>query len=182
MTTAEIAEIWLPITDFAGLYEVSNLGRVRSLDARVRTYQGIGTRVRKGRVLKLKLQNGGYQIVLLSKSSVVRTFTVHRLVASAFLAKPNGVSDLTVNHRDFDKTNNRVENLEWVSQSENLGHSGRAGRMIRANVTKLTEDDVRDIRRRLAAGETLVSIGQAYGVAHTAIYKIKAGLRWKHIT
>lgn len=175
-------ERWHSVAGFGSLYEAGDRGHVRSLDLEVRNTT-VSTRLRKGRILKTKVPNHGYPMVALSKDGVVTYHLVHRLVAEAFCPKPECVdpAKLTVNHKNFNKLDNRAENLEWVTQSDNLSHSGRAGRMIRANVTKLTEDDVRVIRKRLAAGETLSAIAQDYGVAHTAIYKIKAGLRWRHV-
>lgn len=114
-------EVWKPIECYE-YYEVSNLGRVRSLDRFV-TQKKDGTeyaRLMKGRLLKPRLQNGGYLVVWLCSNGVSRAVTVHRLVALAFLGDSNG---LDVNHKNGDKQDNRLENLEYVSRRVNIDHS-----------------------------------------------------------
>lgn len=113
-------EIWKDITGYEGYYQVSNKGRVRSLDRKVECFHGRKA-TRLGQIRKQSRNNGGYCCVVLSKNSKHKTFDVHRLVAQAFLENPN--PDFEVNHKDGDKTNNDVDNLEWVSRSYNLAHS-----------------------------------------------------------
>lgn len=105
-------EIWKDIDGYEGLYQVSNLGNVRSLNWRKR---GIA------RNLYLKKQNRGYLHVELAKDGKRKAFTVHRLVANAFLENPNGHP--IINHKDENKQNNNVENLEWCSISYNVRYS-----------------------------------------------------------
>lgn len=104
-----MAEIWKPIKGYEGLYEVSNYGRVKSLN-----WNG------KGAVgyMTLRKKNTGYLAVLLSKNGVSKYTLVHRLVATAFI--PNPENEETINHIDEDKTNNRADNLEWCSRAENI--------------------------------------------------------------
>lgn len=166
-------ETWLPVAGYEGLYEVSDLGRVRSLDTRVRTYQG--TRARKGRILNFKPRPDGYRTVSLSRDSKVADFLVHRLVAAAFLPNPTGTRE--INHVDFDRANNRASNLEWCSTRENRAHSKRAGR-IRNGTTKLTPGNVREIRARIAAGHRHIDIAADYGVGANVVGRIKSGQRW----
>lgn len=104
-------EIWRDIKDYEGMYQVSNLGRVKCLDR----IDSAG-RKRYGRILKL-WNSRGYLQVGLSINSKGKKFSVHRLVAQAFIKNPN--NKLEVNHKDEDKTNNRVDNLEWVTSKEN---------------------------------------------------------------
>ena len=118
-------EEWKPIIiekngilyDYTGLYEVSNLGRVRSLD---RTSSD--GRVLKGKILKLRLINNGYLRVGLNKDGRGQIFfRVHRLVATAFVPNPDNLP--VVNHKDEDKSNNCVSNLEWCTQKHNIQYS-----------------------------------------------------------
>ena len=101
-----MAELWKQIEDYEN-YEVSTHGRVRNK--------------RTGRYLKFDLSNCGYYRVTLCKNNKPRKFSVHRLVAQAFVEPVVGKE--LVNHKDSDKTNNRVENLEWVTCSENFIHA-----------------------------------------------------------
>ena len=118
-------EIWKDIEGYEGLYQVSNLGRVRSLN-RI-TNGKFGNRslcLRKGRILKprkISLYTGVY----LSKNGHVKNYTIHRLVAQAFI--PNPQNKLEVNHIDGNKLNNKVDNLEWATRSENEQHAYRTG-------------------------------------------------------
>lgn len=105
-------EIWKDIPGYEGLYQVSNKGSVRSLN------WGNHGFVRN---LYLKKQNRGYRHVELAKNGTKKSFTVHRLVATAFIPNPNNYK--TINHIDEDKTNNSVENLEWCTMSQNMRHT-----------------------------------------------------------
>lgn len=105
-------EVWKDIAGYEGLYQVSNLGNVRSLNWR-------NTKLTKN--LWLKPHNKGYLQVELAKNGTKKSFVVHRLVASAFLENPFGYEE--VNHKDEDKRNNNVENLEWCNRSYNVLYS-----------------------------------------------------------
>ena len=100
-------EIWRKIEGFEG-YEVSNLGRVKSL------------KFGKERILKSGKDSGGYLIVVLSKDKIPKCKTIHKLVAMAFLDHiPDGTHKLVVNHIDFNRLNNNINNMEIISQREN---------------------------------------------------------------
>lgn len=115
-------EIWKPIKDFEGKYEVSNFGRVRSLD-HVRKTGSFGKYIQKGKLLKqyYKDKNSKYLRVSLSSNGIVSKKKVHRLVAETFLPMVDGKT--LVNHKDGNKQNNCADNLEWVNHSENLIHA-----------------------------------------------------------
>lgn len=108
-------EIWKPVVGFEGLYEVSNMGRLKSIP-RART---------KGGILHCQKTCWGYLICNLWKEGEVHSFSVHRLVAEAFIPNPEGKQ--TVNHIDCNRENNCVSNLEWTSQKENIQHSVNLG-------------------------------------------------------
>jgi len=112
-----ITEEWKPIAGFENKYEVSNLGNVKSLNFH---------RSGKAQLLKQYFDRYGYMKVYLYRDGKPRYLTVHRLVACAFLGKAD--NGKTVDHIDCDRTNNRVENLRWVTAKENLYHSHRMGR------------------------------------------------------
>lgn len=138
-----MTEQWKQIEGFE-LYEVSNLGRVRKLGFEgvvIRKGKPI-TRKYKGGVLSTIKNNCGYEIVTLSKDSKMYCYPVHRLVAKAFIPNPNNLSD--VNHKDENKLNNSVDNLEWLSHRDNMNYGGRLSRLIETRKKnwdwKTTED------------------------------------------
>ena len=112
-------EIWKDIKDYEGYYQVSNTGKVRSVD-RLGRCGKYGTLLYKGRELKAGVGSHGYCNIVLSKKSKTKTRTVHSLVAEYFV---DGYKEgYEVNHIDFEKTNNHVDNLEWVTPSYNSTH------------------------------------------------------------
>lgn len=106
-----MSDVWKPIVGYEGLYEVAPCGAIRN--------------VRTLRWLSPSEKDDGYMSVKLFRDGVGRNKTVHRIVAEAFL--PNPESKPQVNHIDHDKTNNRVDNLEWVTPQENTNHEIRSG-------------------------------------------------------
>lgn len=116
-------EIWKDIPCYEGLYEVSNCGNVRSITRTVRF--GRGYKTYESQFLKFQTDKDGYFRVGLSKNGKKKQFRVNRLVAMAFIDNPNNLP--VVNHKDGDKQNNHVENLEWVTHSENDLHAFKTG-------------------------------------------------------
>lgn len=118
-----MVEEWKDIKGFEGFYKVSNLGRVKSLSRVVNTYKG--TKRNGERILKpkRKLMKNSYLTVCMSRKGMITTAQVHVLVADAFLPKPN--CKVEVNHKNGIKSDNRAENLEWVTRKQNILHSAR---------------------------------------------------------
>ena len=122
-TTAAVEE-WRPVKGWEGLYEVSNLGRVRSLDRYVvhktivkKNY----TKLMKGRILSQTINSQNkYLTVGLHDGGSYRCVRVHRLVAEAFIPNPDNLPE--VNHKDEDKSNNKVDNLEWCDRAYNMNY------------------------------------------------------------
>lgn len=121
-----MTEIWKSVKGYEELYEVSNLGNVRSLDRVIKSRHN-GTTIRKGRVLiPFYEEKKGYYQVRLSKNGKNKTFRIHRLVALAFLENPFNCTD--VNHKDEVKTNNKVDNLEWCTRKYNNNYGTKRER------------------------------------------------------
>ena len=102
-------EEWRVVPGYEGLYEVSNIGNVRN--------------VRRNKLLRLQKTNNGYIRVVLSKNGIKTGFQVHRLIAQAFLPNPDNLPQ--INHKDEDKTNNNVTNLEWCDAKYNNNYGTR---------------------------------------------------------
>ena len=113
-------EIWKPIPDFPG-YEASSFGRIRSID-RIYKLPGGGTRFLKGKILMLKTDSEGYVRAVLRVNNSRKYIMVHRLVAYAFLGKQEGME---INHINFIRGDNRLENLEWVTHKKNCKWSAK---------------------------------------------------------
>ena len=113
-------ELWKDIKNYEGIYQVSNLGRIKTLDKYVNClYEQ--KRLIKSREIKTFKNNSGYYIVSLYQNNKSKKFLVHRLVAEAFI--PNLNNKKEVNHIDGNKENNCVENLEWVTAKGNILHA-----------------------------------------------------------
>ena len=114
-------EEWKSIPGYEGLYEVSSYGRVRSLDRYVKV-KNKSYRLQKGKVLSPGINSYGYLQVFLCCNGKYKIITVHRLIAQAFLPNPDNLP--MINHKDEDKTNNNVDNLEWCTQQYNSNYKG----------------------------------------------------------
>lgn len=118
-----MTEVWKDILGYEGLYQVSSLGRVRSLDRIVKCGRGSGKRVIHGQLIKPMIDRGGYQCVNLYLNQHLKVMKVHRLVASVFIPNPNNLPQ--VNHKNEIKTDNKVSNLEWCDVSYNINYGKR---------------------------------------------------------
>lgn len=157
-----MTEIWKDISGYAGLYQVSNKGRVRSVDRLVKYTLKGNERVRrcKGKLIS-QHDASGYKFVELNDHAK-KTYLVHRLVALAFLPNPHNKE--TVNHIDGDKYNNCVDNLEWATSSENIKHSFLLG--LRDT------DNVRNARNKAAMSNAVkircIETGQVFDSINSA--------------
>lgn len=181
-----MAEIWKSINGYETLYEVSNRGRVRSVD---RVFHGLHprwgtpyTRVHKGKVLKPGIQHVGHLSIQLSINGKAQTFLVHRLVAHAFIPNPDNLP--FVLHKDDDPSNNRKSNLMWGTPQDNsadMVEKGRSSFGSRNPSAKLSEDDVRNIRRLFAQGFSGKEIAKLYSMNPATISEIRRDKLWKHV-
>lgn len=167
-------EIWKDIPGYEGLYQASNLGRVRNM------------KFGRKRLLRTKVSKKGYVDVCLSKSNVVKTHRLHKIVTLTFLGqRPEG---LEVNHIDGDKKNNCIDNLEYVTRSENELHAFKfLGKKAVPPVFygedhpshKLSQEKVNEIRILHQSGWFSASrLGRMYKVSKTAILNIVKNKAW----
>lgn len=156
--------------EFIDDYEVSNKGDIRSRKCgRCKQYA-------------TRIDTAGYEAfsITIAKKSV--NFLVHRVVAKAFIDNPE--NKRTVNHKDGDKLNNDVSNLEWASYSENNQHAIDTNLRVsgeKHHKAKLTEDNVIEIRALIEAGFSLSDIARTFNVNKSLILKIKQREIWKSI-
>ena len=136
-------------------------------------------RLKRPKNLKPWVDKYGYQRVHLTNKNGRKGFGVAALILSAFVSKPT--KKHTVNHKNGIKTDNRLENLEWATQAEQIKHAFDTGLKLGYEQGKLKPADVRAIRLSLARGVTLNALGIKYGVHLTTIGKIKSGKNWSHI-
>lgn len=167
-------EFWRPVVGYEKVYAISNYGRVMRIAEGINTY--------KGRILKSKKHTGGYYVVgFPMPSRHPKQFKVHKLVANAFLGESNG---LEVNHIDGDKSNNHLENLEYVTSSENQKHAFRMGlqKPMKAEdcpAAKLTWEKVKEIRSLHSNGESIASIARRFNIGHHTAWCIIKHRTWK---
>lgn len=179
-------ETWKPVNKegFNSIYEVSNTGKVRSID---RT-DCVG-RKRKGTELK-QASVRGYKMVLLWCNSEKWFVRVHHLVAMSFITTAHGhignkIDDWHVNHIDGDKTNNHAENLEWLTHREHQKHTETLGTRPKGEMQHLailTEEKVRLIRRLKLNGFSVKKISETIGTTHSTVSHVVHGRTWKHVT
>ncbi len=170
-------EIWKSVIGYENIYEISNLGRIRSIDHIVPHKDG-KSRIQKGRFLHTYISEKGYIQTCLSKEGKRFNTGLHRIIAIAFIKNPNNLPQ--VNHKDGIKDNNSISNLEWSTNQENQLHAVKNG-LVNHNygedhhMSKLTNKQVVIIRQDINNGKTLTSISKEYNVSITAIWNIKKG-------
>ena len=178
-------EIWKDIEGYEGIYEMSSYGRVRSLNRYVR-HNNRPYHI-KGRILKNMKANGYYYVHLHRDDGTSQKYRVHRLVACSFIPNPDNLPQ--VNHKNENKEDNRVGNLEWVTAKQNCNHGTRNKRMGEAlqiqprckEVEQLTLD-----YKHLNTYPSIKCAARLTGIDHTTIslccrgkLNTSGGYRWK---
>lgn len=169
-------EIWKPIKDFEGYYEISSMGRVRSLEREVwnkanQCFQHVASKMLHPHPVSKEYP---YLKVHLVRDGVHKNGVIHRLVTEAFIPPVEGKPH--INHKDGDKFNNTVDNLEWVSQIENMAHSLSNG--LHHSV-KLSQKQVVEIRERYKnGGISQRALGEVYGVGQDTISRVVNEKTW----
>ena len=167
----DMREIWKDVQNYEGLYQVSNLGRVKSLPRN-------GT-VLNERILKPSADRYGYKQVILSKNNNHKPFKVHRLVANSFLLNKNNFP--CINHKDENKENNKVDNLEWCSYSYNNAYNGRAKKVAKNKQKKVLCVELNIVFESLAEAEkkTKISAGNICSCCKGR-YNMSGGYHWRY--
>lgn len=173
-------ELWLPVSSFPN-YEVSSLGRVRRTNN--------SARWKAGKILGDRPDKDGYSRVVLYANHTTKSLRTHRLVVEAFIGQiPDGMQ---VNHKNGVTSDNRVENLEIATPSENTTHGFRTlGRKPVINPhlgtshgnAKLVDDDIRKIRLLYSQGATQSELAKQFHTDQTNISKIIRRVAWGHVT
>lgn len=171
-------EIWVPVTGYELYYEVSNFGRVKSLNR-----PDGGNQYNQSFILKATLLKTGYFQVCLVINKVKKKQSVHRLVISAFLSNPSNKPQ--VNHIDGIKKNNHISNLEWCTPSENGLHAYKTGLSVSLGLSgeenhscTHTKEQVLKIKNLLTQGIAMKDIAKIHGFNREYVKAIKYGKCW----
>lgn len=176
ITMIETREMWRPVVGYEGSYEVSSLGKIKSLERLISNGKGCYTK--KESITNGSIEKKGYRVVRLYLNGISKDFKVHRLVAEAFIANPENKPQ--VNHINGVKNDNRVENLEWATQSENILHADKIGLRIMKNgeyhgMSKLKKEQVLEIYYHKGKG---AEIARVFGISNTHVGRIKNKQSW----
>jgi hypothetical protein len=184
-------EIWKDIQGYEGLYQISNLGNVKSLSREWKVgYGGIGRN--KTKILTPRLdrsKKGRYYLrIKISKNGKEKIFLIHRLIAEAFI--PNLKNKPQINHIDGDTLNNSINNLEWCTPSENMKHAFKIGLIIppdnkgsKNGRSKLIENDIIQIKKLYNERKiTHKEIATMFDVTRSCISSIINNKAWRHIS
>ncbi len=175
-------EIWKNIKNYEGLYQISNLGRVKSLERKVKhSRANIGYYIKKEKILKNNILDSGYYYICFCENNIKKHFRLSRVIASTFILNP--LNKPEVNHKDGDKSNNRADNLEWVTGEENKRHAVENGLVARGERNwnaKLREKDVKLIR---IIGNYLSQkeLTELFKVAQVTISDILNRKTWRYV-
>ncbi len=190
-------EIWKDVPEYGGYYQASTLGNIKSLDRIVWVEKRDRYLSLKGKMLKPKLNRNGYHVVVLCKDSERKDFSVHQIIAKTFIENINNYPD--INHKNNMKTDNFIENLEWVTcQINHFKRWETRGRIINDRVinrkreysekmsnghaTKLNPEKVIEIRRLYATGQyTHADLGKMFNINSKYAYMVINRGVWKHI-
>ena len=174
-------EIWKDVKGYEGYYQVSTLGRIKSLSRHRKV--GWANYISKEKIIKQCDHRQGYKLVLLHKDGKSKTHKVHKLVAEAFLSNPNNYK--SVNHKDENKANNTVDNLEFCDYSYNINYGTRNEKVARKNGRPILQFSLDGVFIKEWDGARIA--GKQLNIRHQSIYsnckgerKSAGGFIWKY--
>jgi uncharacterized protein YijF (DUF1287 family) len=164
---------WKKIKGVDSFYEINNLGQVRN---------------QKGQILKTSVNSGGYEVIALRKDKIKKQLYIHRLVAKAFLDNPNNYKE--INHKDENKLNNKVENLEWCNRKYNAVYGTKLERQRVANPLKKKVEQYSLTNELINVWQSITLASKKTGINRANIVqclrgngrKTAGGYKWKEIT
>lgn len=151
-------EIWKDVIGFEGIYEVSSMGSIKSKERKV-PYGNIGILIIYEKILKPKLTKDGYFSVNLRKPKISKHCRIHRIVAEAFCT--NLENKPLINHINGNKLDNRAENLEWCTPSENIKHSFNIGTSKPSNTIKILDTSTNIVYNSITDAANQKNIGKS---------------------
>ena len=178
-------EIWKEIEGYEGYYLISTFGRVKSQSRKIYN-DGIKGKnkfyISKEKIINGRIDQNGYLRVALCKNNKQQDYSIHRLVATAFIE--NLENKPCINHKDGNKLNNSFDNMEWVTLKENIKHAWRTGlssarKGTKSNFSKLTEDDIKNIFSLREQGLTQQAIADQVGCTRSNISYILNKKTWQ---
>lgn len=180
MKSLNTIEKWKPVVGYEHLYHVSSFGNLKALC--VSKLRGRFFHKQPERLLKLKTDKYGYKIASICKDRIIKWIGVHRLIAMAFIK--NCDNKEFINHINGIKSDNRLENLEWCTSSENAIHSVKMGLTISKKGEESTSSKLKEwqVKRIFLSNESGSTLSKRFNISSSQVFRIKKGARWHHFT
>lgn len=177
-------DTWRDVAGYEGLYKVNSSGIIVAYE-RVRFSGGVFRRY-KEKILNQCVNSAGYKVVDLTKNGITSTKSMHRILATAFKPVPD-MDKMVINHIDFNRQNNDLDNLEWCTQKYNVNHTKQNGRLNTARGekqgrSKFNDSDVPNIVRLYNSGMKQIEIAKMYGVHKSTISEIVTRKTYAHVS
>jgi hypothetical protein len=174
-------EIWKDIPNYEGWYQASNLGRIKKVTTKsISNRYKYRDRIFPEKILKPKINHLGYAKIVLFKKGIKKRFSFHFIIATTFISNP--LNRKEINHKNGIKADNKSENLEWCTRSENMKHAfdnkliSHSG--IKNPKVKLTQNDVDFIRKNHKTKFDATIFSKKYNVAFSTIRRIIVNKTW----
>ena len=174
---------WIPISGYLGIYEINIKGEIISVE-RWSHYVDGRKKLLKRRRLNPGIMSSGYESVVLTKNKIGKTHTIHRLIAEHFIMNNDPVNKTRVNHKNGNKTDNRIGNLEWVTPREDINHAyaNNLSKTVAVNQYDLDGNFIKHFKSIKSAAK---SVGTRHSNISNCIHKLNrktaGGFKWKRL-